>query len=65
MNMPGVTIGPYAIVAGGAVVTENVLECVIIGGNSAKEIGKVLELAVRRSKETPPFLNDRRSSLEE
>ncbi len=37
--MPGVTIGRGAVVLPGAVVTKNVPEMTIVGGNPAKEIG--------------------------
>ena len=37
--MPGVVIGDHAIVASGAVVTKNVGEWDIVGGNPAKKIG--------------------------
>lgn len=36
--MPGVTIGTGAIVAAGAVVTKDVEECAVVGGNPAKLI---------------------------
>ena len=36
--MPGVTIGENAVVAGGAVVTKDVPENAIVGGNPAKVI---------------------------
>jgi maltose O-acetyltransferase len=38
MIMPGVTIGAHAIVAGGSVVTKDVPEWAIVGGNPAKVI---------------------------
>jgi maltose O-acetyltransferase len=38
MIMPGVTIGSHAIVAGGSVVTKDVPEWAIVGGNPAKII---------------------------
>lgn len=46
--MPGVKIGKGAIVAGGSVVTKDVPAGVIVGGNPAKVIGTVEELAKRR-----------------
>lgn len=53
--MPGVTIGKGAIVAGGSVVTKDVPEDVIVGGNPAKIIGSVEELAKRRIAENRPL----------
>lgn len=52
--MPGVVIGEGAIVAGGSVVTKDVPKGVIVGGNPAKIIGKVDELAKRRIAENRP-----------
>ena len=46
--MPGVVIGKGAIVAGGSVVTKDVPPGVIVGGNPAKIIGSVEDLAKRR-----------------
>lgn len=39
--MPGVHIGDNAVVAGGAVVTKDVLANTVVGGNPAKEIRKL------------------------
>jgi acetyltransferase-like isoleucine patch superfamily enzyme len=38
--MPGVTIGRGAVVAAGSVVTRDVAEMAIVGGNPAREIGR-------------------------
>lgn len=46
--MPGVKIGPNAIVAGGAVVTKDVPEGAVVGGNPAKVIGTVDDLVKKR-----------------
>ena len=46
--LPNVKIGPNAIVAAGSVVTKNVPEGVIVGGNPAKIIGSFDEYANRR-----------------
>ena len=64
--MPGVTIGKGAIVAGGSVVTKDVPAGVIVGGNPAKIIGSVEELANRRIKENRPHftINDDIESVE-
>ncbi len=37
--LPGVNIGPYAVVGTGAVVTESVPEYTVVGGNPAVKIG--------------------------
>jgi acetyltransferase-like isoleucine patch superfamily enzyme len=39
--LPGVTIGERAIVGAGSVVTKNVAPGVVVGGNPAKQIGRV------------------------
>lgn len=39
--MPGVTIGPHSIVAAGSVVTKDVAEGDIVGGNPARKIGDI------------------------
>lgn len=38
--LPGVTVGPNALVAGGSVVTKNVEAAVVVGGNPAREIAR-------------------------
>ena len=47
--MPRVKIGRHSIVAGGSVVTKDVPEGVIVGGNPAKVIGTVEALATKRA----------------
>jgi acetyltransferase-like isoleucine patch superfamily enzyme len=50
--LPGVTIGPNAIVAAGAVVTRDVAPGDIVGGAPAKPIGKVEDYVARLERET-------------
>ncbi len=46
--MPGITIYSNTIVAGGSVVTKDVLEGTVVGGNPAKVIGTVEALVNKR-----------------
>jgi acetyltransferase-like isoleucine patch superfamily enzyme len=50
--LPGVTIGPNAIVAAGAVVTKNVAPGLVVAGVPARPIGQVAELVDRLECET-------------
>jgi tetrahydrodipicolinate N-succinyltransferase len=54
--MPGVTIGPNAVVAAGSVVTRNVAPGTVVGGVPAKVIGLTSELhasLVRKTRDLP------------
>jgi acetyltransferase-like isoleucine patch superfamily enzyme len=53
--LPGVTIGPNALVAAGAVVTKDVPPDSAVGGVPARHIGSVSEIVRRREKETAEF----------
>ena len=53
--LPGVTIGPNAIVGTGAVVTKDVRDGDIVGGNPARPIGKVEDLWQKLEKRTDEY----------
>lgn len=61
--LPNVSIGPNAIVAAGSVVTRNVPEGVIVGGNPAKVIGSIFDLEEKRARITKDMPNNH-SSIE-
>jgi serine acetyltransferase len=48
MIMPGIQIGNDCIIAAGAIVTKNVPDGMIVGGNPAKIIGKTENLMNKR-----------------
>lgn len=63
--MPGVEIGNDSIIAGGSVVTKDVEEGTIVGGNPAKVIGNTLELAKRRVNAHDIKWNEKRKDTED
>ena len=50
--MPGITIGPDAIVAAGAIVTRDVPPGTVVGGVPAKVIGRTADLHAKLLKQT-------------
>jgi len=46
--LPGITVGPNAVIAAGAVVTHDVAEGTVVGGNPARVIGSFEDLLTRR-----------------
>ena len=53
--MPGVTIGPNAIVGAGAIVADDVPEGTVVVGVPARVITTVEEYAERGLRDTPPY----------
>lgn len=63
--MLGVIIGNNVIVAGGSVVTKNIEDNVIVGGNPEKIIEKVDELVKKRVGLNEPYWNSTMDVFEE
>lgn len=55
--LPGVKIGPNAMIGAGAVVTKDVPENTIVGGSPAKKIGEFDKTIVKRHKKPKPTSN--------
>ncbi len=47
--LPGVVIGPHALIGAGSVVTKDVPEAIVVAGNPAKEINKIKNLPYKKS----------------
>ena len=56
--MPGKRIGSHVIIAAGSVITKDVPDGTIVGGNPAKIIGDYYDLAKKRLSEDMPSNND-------
>jgi acetyltransferase-like isoleucine patch superfamily enzyme len=56
--MPGKRIGSHVIIAAGSVITRNVPDGTIVGGNPAKIIGDYYDLAKKRLSEDMPSNTD-------
>ncbi|MCL2882263.1 MAG: acyltransferase [Coriobacteriia bacterium] len=48
--LPGITVGSHAVIAAGAVVTHDVAEGSVVGGNPARVIGSFDDLLARRQR---------------
>jgi acetyltransferase-like isoleucine patch superfamily enzyme len=53
--MPGVSIGPNAVVAAGSVVTTDVPQNTVVGGVPARKIMTIEEYAEKALSQTPPY----------
>ena len=61
MILPGVAIGNECIIAAGSIVTKNVEDGMIVGGNPAKIIGKTVDLMnKRKNQQSIPWNSTRR-----
>lgn len=58
--LPGVRIGPNAVIGAGSIVTKDVLPGTIVGGSPAKKIGNFDELVDKRRKTVRPVTDPRK-----